>query len=243
MEAAALAFFMLSACLFTVLLEHPMSPVRQALPWSLGRRAVMGAAMGATAVSIIYSPWGQRSGAHMNPAVTVTYWSLGKITGWDALFYVCAQFAGGIAGVAAARQALGGALAHASVNYAVTRPGPRGVAIAFLAACAISLLLMFTVLRVSNSRRLARYTPWFAGLLVAFYITVEAPLSGMSMNPARSLGSDVSAGQWPALWIYFLAPPLAMLAAAQLYRGRVFCAKLHHHNGHRCIFRCQFGAM
>ena len=102
---------------------------------------------------------------------------------------------------------------------------------------------MFTVLRVSNSPRLTRYTPWFAGLLVAFYITVEAPLSGMSMNPARSLGSDVGAGQWQALWIYFVAPPLAMLAAAHLYRGRVFCAKLHHHNGQRCIFRCEFGAM
>jgi aquaporin Z len=100
---------------------------------------------------------------------------------------------------------------------------------------------MLTVLMVSNTRRLARYTGLFAGLLVATYISIEAPLSGMSMNPARTLGSALFAGDWTALWIYFIAPPTGMLLAAELYlrqRGprAVFCAKLHHQNDRPCIF-------
>jgi len=84
--------------------------------------------------------------------------------------------------------------------------------------------------------------------LVAVYITFEAPISGMSMNPARTFGSAYWAHAWTALWIYFTAPPLGMLLAAELYlriRGahRVFCAKLHHHNSARCIFRCNFSAL
>jgi aquaporin Z len=88
------------------------------------------------------------------------------------------------------------------------------------------------------------YTGMCAGLLVATYITVEAPVSGMSMNPARSFGSAFFAGNWTALWIYFTAPVLGMLAAAQLYLARrgpqgVACAKLHHQNPKRCIF-CEY---
>ena len=104
-----------------------------------------------------------------------------------------------------------------------------------------SFLLMSVILRVSNHRRFARYTGLCAGIMVALFITVEAPLSGMSMNPARTLGSALFARDWTALWLYFLAPPAGMLAAAELYlrqrgRGAVFCAKLHHQNRKRCIF-------
>jgi aquaporin Z len=93
--------------------------------------------------------------------------------------------------------------------------------------------------------RLNRYTGLFAGLLVMLYISLEAPISGMSMNPARTLGSAVSAGNWTSIWIYFIAPPLGMLGAAEIYvrrRGinRVLCAKLHHENNERCIFRCGY---
>jgi aquaporin Z len=76
---------------------------------------------------------------------------------------------------------------------------------------------------------------------VATFITIEAPLSGMSMNPARTVGSGFWAHDWTAVWVYFTAPPLGMLLAAELYlrrygRDRIFCAKLHHQNGKRCIF-------
>ena len=247
-EAGALGMFMISACVFGVVLEHPASPVRQALPSGFVRQMLAGIAMGFTAVSIISSPWGQRSGAHMNPALTLTFLSLGKIAPWDALFYMSAQFAGGLAGVAAARLVLGPQLASAPVSFVATVPGPAGASVAFAAEFAISFLLVAIVLNVSNSRRVARFTPWIAGLLVAVYIGLESPLSGMSMNPARTAASALPSGIWTAFWVYLLAPPLGMLAAAHVYRRsrgvhRVFCAKYHHHNNKRCIFRCNYGAL
>jgi aquaporin Z len=204
----------------------------------------MGLAMGAMAVTIILSPWGQRSGAHMNPSVTVAFLSLRKVAPWDALFYVTAQIAGGIGGMQLAHILISTPLSHAAVNYVVTVPGPRGWPEALAAEFVISAILMTTVLLVSNSR-FSSWTPFFAGSLVATYITFEAPISGMSMNPARSLGSAVAADYYPALWIYFTGPLMGMLSAAQLYRvlrgfGGVYCAKLHHDNSARCIFRCRF---
>ena len=245
MEAVGLGLFMISACVFTVLLWHPGSPALAALPDAMVRRALTGIAMGLTAIGIIYSPWGKRSGAHLNPSVTLTFLRLGKLRPWDAVFYMAAQFAGGLAGVLLAAVALGDALAAPAVNFAATTPGPRGVGAAFLAEFGISFGLMGTVLLVSNAPRVARYTGVCAGVLVAIYITFEAPLSGMSMNPARTFGSALPAATWMAIWIYFAAPPLGMLAAAQCYvkvKGAhaVLCAKLHHDNPHRCIFHCAF---
>jgi aquaporin Z len=120
--------------------------------------------------------------------------------------------------------------------------------VAFGAEFAISFLLVGIILNVSNSRRLSRFTPWVAGVLVASYISLEAPISGMSMNPARTVGSALPAGVWSAIWVYFLAPPIAMLTAGQVYRHfrgahRVFCAKYHHHNDKRCIFRCGYSQL
>jgi catechol 2,3-dioxygenase-like lactoylglutathione lyase family enzyme len=109
----------------------------------------------------------------------------------------------------------------------------------------ISFVLMSVVLTTSNAEGLARFTGLFAGALVAAYITIEAPLSGMSMNPARTLASALGAHMWRAFWIYFLAPPLGMLLAAEVYRrrtgpGGVICAKLHHASRRRCIFKCGY---
>ena len=248
MEGALLGLFMVAACGFATLLEHPASPVHRALPDGTVRRLLMGLAMGLTAIALIYSPWGQQSGAHMNPSLTLTYFRLGKIAGGDALGYVVGQFVGGVAGVLLMLATLGMLVAHPAVRFVVTAPGPGGPTTAFLAEFSISFLLMSVVLVASNSARLARYTPLLCGALVAGYITLEAPVSGMSMNPARSFASALAAWQWTALWIYFTAPPLGMLAAAEAYvrlRGvhRVLCAKLNHDTARRCIFRCNFGAL
>ena len=109
------------------------------------------------------------------------------------------------------------ALSHPTVNYAATLPGMQGVIVAFIAEFVIAFVLMSVVLRVSNTPHIARYTGLFAGALVATYITLESPLSGMSMNPARTFGSAFVGHIWVGLWIYFTAPVLAMqLAAADL---------------------------
>ena len=243
MEAACLGLFMVSACSFTVLLQHPGSIVRQMVPSAFVRRALTGIAMGLTAIALIYSPWGKQSGAHFNPSVTLTFFRLGKIEPWDAAFYIVAQFIGGTLGVVLSTLIWGEAMAHQNVRYAATIPGGNGTGVAFMAELIISFLMMTMVLNVSNSVRVARFTGIVAGALVATYITIEAPLSGMSMSPARTFASAMPGRTWNALWVYFSAPPLGMMLAAQVYlrlRGKhaVFCAKLHHDNDKRCIFRC-----
>jgi aquaporin Z len=248
MEGMLLGLFMVAACGFATLLEHPASAVHQAFPDGAVRRVLMGLAMGLTAIGLIYSPWGQQSGAHMNPSLTVTYLRLGKIERGDALGYVVGQFCGGVLGVLVMRAAVGMLVAHPAVRFAATAPGSGGTLAAFAAELVISFLLMTVVLVASNSARLSRWTPLLCGALVATYIALEAPISGMSMNPARSFASALVAWQWGALWIYFTAPPLGMLAAGEAYlrlRGasRVLCAKLDHHTTRPCIFRCNFGAL
>src|SRR6266516_1061008 len=242
-EAAALRLFMLSAGLFTLLLWNPSSPVPGIIPSETTRRMLTGMAMGSTAIALVFSPLGKRSGAHFNPAVTLTFWRLGKVKNWDAAFYIIAQFIGGIVGVFAVALFVREALSHPTVHYAATLPRPHGMIVAFVAEFAIAFVLMSVVLRVSNTPRIARYTGLFAGALVATYITLEAPFSGMSMNPARTFGSAFVGHLWTGLWIYFTAPVLAMQLAAMLYlrgKGVVYCAKYHHYNRHRCIFNCRF---
>lgn len=247
MEAAELGLFMISACAFTVLLYHPASVVAQTIHGDVLRRVLMGTAMGSTAIAIIFSPLGKRSGGHFNPSVTLTFFRLGKIEAWDATFYALFQFAGAVAGVLIASLILGSLVAHESVNYAATIPGPAGVMAAFAAELTITFILMTVILNVSNIRRLSRWTGLFAGALVATYISIESPISGMSMNPARTFGSAFGAHLWTSLWIYFTAPPIGMLLAAEVYQRikadrAVACAKLHHHNNQRCIFKCNFEA-
>jgi aquaporin Z len=241
MEAAELGLFMISACTFSVLLDYPNSPVHQAIPDPFVRRLLTGLAMGLTAIAIIYSPWGKQSGAHFNPSVTLTFLRLGKIRPYDALFYIIAQFVGGVAGVLISVAVFGSVLANPAVNYVATVPGPGGPIVAFVAEVVITFILMSVILRVSNNQRIAKLTGLCAGVLVATYITFEAPLSGMSMNAARTFGSAFPAHTWDTLWIYFTAPLIGMLAAAQVYvtmksSAAVACAKLHHANKKRCIF-------
>ncbi len=248
MEALGLGLFMVAANLFTAAIFHPSSPLAQIVRAPLAARFLMGLAMGTTAVALILSPWGKRSGAHMNPATTLTFFRLGRVEGWDAAFYVTFQFLGAITGTLVAALLLGSAIADQRVDYAVTVPGPGGVAVALAGEIVIAFLMMLTVLIVSNTRQLARYTAFFAGSLVALYITFEAPLSGMSMNPARTLGSAVGASRYTALWVYFVAPLAGMLLAAEAYarigRARIaHCAKLHHDNDKRCIFLCRYGEL
>ena len=242
-EAWCLGTFMVSACAFGVLLFHPASP---AMALAAGIRLVlMGLAMGLTAVAIIISPWGKRSGAHFNPAVTLTFLRLKKIKAVDAAFYVASQFVGGVIGVALAWLIFGSALADGAVNFVVTMPGSYGVGVAFGAEIFISFTMMTTILLTSNSKRASHLTPYFAGSLVAMFITFESPISGMSMNPARTFASAAVAGSWASVWVYFVAPMIAMLAAAELFvrtRGlkAVLCAKLSHHGRARCIFNCGY---
>ncbi len=241
MEAACLGLFMVSAFTFGTILENPTSPVNQAIPNPSLRRFLMGLAMGSTAVGIVYSRWGKQSGAHINPSTTITFFRLGKVAPWDVVFYIVFQFIGGLAGALSASVVLSTWVSHPSVHYVVTTPGSAGAGIAFAAEIGISFILMTVILNVSNNTRWHKFTGLCAGVLIATYITFEAPISGMSMNVARTVASALPAQHWTALWIYITAPLIGMLAAAEVYvrtKGMqsVSCAKLNHDNATRCIF-------
>ncbi len=240
MEAWGLGAFMVAAGVAVVLMESPDAYLHGLIANADLRRTIIGLAMGFTAVGIIYSRWGQQSGAHINPAVTLAFLRLGKIAKWDALFYVLAQFIGGTLGVLLVLLLFQDRFSLPPVDYVQTRPGPDGIWVAFTAEILISLLLMLTVLAFMNSERFARLTGLAAGALVAVFIIIEAPLSGMSMNPARSFASAAPAGDWNFAWIYFTAPILGMLLAIELYRflhlsTTRMCAKLDHPRNRRCI--------
>jgi aquaporin Z len=241
MEAGELGLYMFFACAFATLLQHPASPVRHFISSSLARRALYGLVMGSTVIGIVMTPWGKQSGGHFNPAITFTFYRLGTVELRDALFYAAAQFSGATCGVAIATYVLRGATENSAVRYAVTVPGLYGNAGAFIGEWTISFVLMITILFLTNGKKLARYTPYFVGALYAIYIAFETPLSGMSMNPARTFGSAFRASYWHGIWIYFIAPTLGMFCAAEVFlrvRGGAapYCAKLHHANNKRCIF-------
>lgn len=240
METGEIASYMFLVCAFATLLQHPISPLHFFHSGFL-RRAVMGLLVGSAVVAIILTPWGKQSGGHFNPAITLTFYRLGKLAFWDALFYVTAQFLGATGGVGLATYVLRGAPGTPFVRYAVTAPGKFGNSWAFLGELAISFVLMTAILVASNRRGLTRYTPYLVGALYATFITFESPLSGMSMNPARTFGSAFFAHYWPAYWLYLIAPTLGMFAGAEVFlwaRGGIgsYCAKLDHDNEKRCIF-------
>ena len=212
-EAVGLGIFMFSATLFDVLIDHPDLYIHSLIPSQLIRRALIGVFMGLTALFILTSSFGKRSGAHINPSVTLIQYRLGNI-GWvDASWYVVFQFLGGGIGMYIIYLLMPHLVMHPNINYIVTRPSEAGVGIAFVLEFIISFILMTTVLYTNASKRLSKYTAYFVAFLIALFITFEAPYSGMSMNPARTFASAIVANQWPAFWMYCIAPPLGMVAA------------------------------
>jgi aquaporin Z len=246
MEAGEITLYMFLVCAFATLLLHPTSPLRRLIHSVIFRRALLGFLVGSAVVAIIMTPWGKQSGGHFNPAITLTFYRLGKLAFWDAFFYMAAQFTGAAAGVGIAAYVLRDAPKSPSVRYAVTAPGIFGNGGAFAGEVLISFVLMMGILVASNRTALARYTPYLVGALYTTFITFETPLSGMSMNPARTFGSAFRGGYWQAFWIYLIAPTVGMLAGAEIFlRARKgigpYCAKVHHANDKRCIFRHGYG--
>jgi aquaporin Z len=220
-EAWALGMFMISASSFVILFEHPVFHINTLIPSAIVRRMCIGAAMGITAILLIYSKWGKQSGAHMNPAVTLANYRLKRISFNDAAGYIFFQVIGASAAMLLLKFFFQSYLAHPSVNYIVTQPGKPGILVAAMAEFLMSFLIFLTVMIVSNSRFM-KYTGWFAGALVFIFISLEAPLSGMSINPARTFGSAIAAGSWGSFWLYLIWPIAGMQLAAFLFRNFYF---------------------
>lgn len=244
-EALGLGTFMLSAGVFATLLNSPDFPLVSRIPDVGFRNILMGIAMGLTAIIIIYSPLGKRSGAHINPAVTLTFYSLKKIEGRHAIAYILSQFIGGLGGVLLTAALLGHTFTQAPVNYLVTIPNMGGEVLAFIIEFVMSFGLMLMILVTSNTKELSQFTGIFSGILLSLYIPFAAPISGTSLNPARSLASALPAQLWTGTWIYLIAPTLAMLLASRYYLytfqrpTRELCCKLCPNHSTPCMsYRC-----
>jgi aquaporin Z len=245
MEGTELGTFMLSTCIFGTLIYNDESPLKALALSEVSDSILMGTAMAITTFMIIRSPFGRRSGAHFNPAVTLTFFWLGRMHRWDAAFYIAAHFGGALAGVLAAREIAGLRLSAPSVQYMVTLPGKYGSPLAFVFEFLLAVLLMSTVLYASNHRLLVRFTPTFVATLTVLYFALSSSISGFSVNPARSFSSALFAWIWRGIWIYFAAPSLGMLSAGAIYIrwagfNHVYCAKVFHDTTSTCPFACQF---
>ncbi|GAB3652295.1 aquaporin [Hymenobacter agri] len=220
-EAAGIMAFLMVSSVASVVFHHPDSALARALgpqPWV--QRIGVGAALALLIAAMANSPWGKRSGAHFNPAVTLGFWQLGYIATADALWYGLAQFAGAVLAGLAMFGLLKPWFDHPDIRYNTTTPieGTHGWALALGAEVLISAALMLVLLWALHSRRLKPWAGVLAGLALALFVVVEAPLSGMSLNPARTLGTAVAAGIATHMWLYFLAPFGAMWATAALHR-------------------------
>ena len=219
MEAAGLGGFVVGAGLMVIALEHPDGPAMQTVlqDYPTVRHAILGVVMGLY-ITLIAILWGKKSGAHINPAVTWTYYALGRIQFTPAVFYTLAQFAGAIAGALLLKATLGTWFSNPAIDYGVTKPmPPYGSVHAFVAEALISFVLMAVTLMAITSERWEKRLAVITGVLIALYLTFELPLSGMSLNPARSTAGALAANKWGHLWIYFVAPTGAVLLAGSLF--------------------------
>ena len=220
-EAAGIMAFLTVSSLASVVFHHPDSALARALgPEAWVQRIGVAAALGLLITGMASTPWGKRSGAHFNPAVTLGFWRLGYIATADAVWYALAQFAGALLAGAGLFWLLKPWFGHPTIYYNITRPieGPHGWALALGAEILISAALMLVLLWALHSPKLKSWAGALAGLALAIFVVVEAPLSGMSLNPARTLGTAVAAGMGPGLWLYFLGPLAATWVTAALYQ-------------------------
>lgn len=216
-EAFGLAVFMISACFFSAMIFSEKSSWHHFFLNDIQRNIVTGILMGATALFIFYSPFTAPSGSHINPSVTITFWRLGKMCHWDALFYVLFQLAGGTLAVYMMQLLLGSLLIDPPVNSVITIPGKTGVWNAAIIELIIAFITMTMVLFTSYHSNLKKYTRVFAACLVCLWVIIAGPISGFGMNPARSFASALPAGIWTGFWIYLAMPFAGMTIAAEVF--------------------------
>jgi aquaporin NIP len=197
---------------FLVLIGPGAAIVDAATAGSIGHVGVS-IAFGLVVMAMVFAI-GHLSGAHINPAVTVAFWSVRRFPVRDVLPYVVAQTVGAVGAALALRWILP---AHAAAGATV--PGiPVGQALAV--ECLLSFVLMFVVMAVATDERVAGgFGAIAVGATVGFDAMMGGPLTGASMNPARSLGPALASGTWDAHWIYWVGPLTAMIAAARVYEA------------------------
>ncbi len=206
------------------------SPVTALIPSAGVRRALTGFLFGSTGMIITFSPVGKWSGAHINPAVTFSFWLKSKIKTSVAAGYVMAQLFGCIAG---ALPLLAWGHIGKTIFYGATIPGKYGDAAAFTGEAVTTFFLIICLFLFLGHKRLRRFTPVLFPFLYAIMVYFEAPVSGTSTNPARSLGPSLASGIWNGWWVYWAGPLIGALIAVAVQtkwirRLEIEVAKVYH---------------
>lgn len=237
---AFLVFIALSAVTFNL---GPGSPLAAVLPNSSVRRLMTGLILAGSGPIVAISPPGKLSGGHLNPAISLAFWLQGKIHPHDLACYLVSQFLGAVLGAGMAVLIWRGRAA--SVHNGVTAPG-MGYSIwdVFLLEMGLTCLLVLAIFLFLSSHRLMHWTPLMTWLLMACIYWLAAPISGSSLNPARSFGPALVSWFWRDQWAYVAASPLGALLAVVLFRllncvgiHDVLTAKLFHAPRYRCLFK------
>lgn len=236
---ACLVFFGLSAVVFDFGEGLPMA---HWIPSHSARLLVTGLCFAGTGSLVAISPLGRLSGGHINPSVSLAFWLGGKMHAKDFLAYVVAQMLGGILGAAV----LAGVWKKhsASVWNGMTLPGAGyPLWLVFDSEVALTGLMVFLIFFFVSNPRLMRWTPLMNWLVIATMVWLEAPISGTSLNPARSFGPALISGLWTAQWLYLIAPPLGGMMGLLAFRiltreaRRLRTGKLFASGNYRSIFR------
>jgi len=237
---AFLVFIAVSAVTFNLGLGSPLAVV---LPNSSARRLITGLLLAGSGSLVAISPLGKLSGAHLNPAVSLAFWLQGKMHQHDLVGYLASQLLG--AALGAGLVVLIWRERAASVHNGVTAPGV-GYPIwsVFLIEMGCTCLLVLAIFLFVSSHRLMHWTPLMTWLLVALIYWQAAPISGSSLNPARSFGPALVSWFWYDQWLYYLASPIGALLAVVFFRSLrivgindVLTAKMFHAPRYRCIFK------
>jgi aquaporin Z len=233
-ELIGTALLVLVGLSLVILMFGTGTPMARLIPSEGLRRLITGFLFGTTGALIALSPVGMQSGAHINPVVTLAFRLMGKIDLRTTLGYVIAQLSGAILGALPllAWGSMGG-----SVAFGATLPGPGYAIQTVLLGEVITTFTMVTLLAVFlGIRKIRPFTPAIFPPLYAIMVWAEAPISGTSTNPARSLGPAIVSGQWEGWWIYWVGPLIGGFAAClacSFLAKRITVAKLYYFDSNR----------
>jgi aquaporin Z len=238
-ELVGTALLVLIGLSLVILMFGTGSPMAKLIPSEGPRRLITGFLFGTTGASIVLSPVGKVSGAHINPIVTLAFRLMGKLDLQTTLGYIAAQLVGAVVG--ALPLLLWGAMGR-SVAFGATSPGLGYALSTVVLGEVVTTFAMVSLLAVFLGFRSIRpFTPAIFPPLYAIMVWAESPISGTSTNPARSLGPSVISGQWEGWWIYWIGPMAGMLLAVlacSFLAKRIEVAKLYHFDSdHDRLFR------
>jgi aquaporin Z len=233
-ELIGTALLVLVGLSFVIFMFGSGSPMARILPSEGLRRLITGFLFGTTGALIALSPVGKESGAHINPIVSFGFRLMGRLSLKLTLVYVIAQLAGAIVGCVPLL--LWGSMGK-SVEFGATWPGQRySTTEAFLGELVTTFVMISLLTRFLAYRKIRPFTPALFPPLYSFMVWAEAPISGTSTNPARSLGPSVISGQWQGWWIYWIGPMLGTLLALMAFSylaKQIEVAKLYHFDSDR----------